>query len=127
MQCEGHWRESTLYFQLRTEKKHRKRGSRRWMTVPEMAQKFGSLELAKRIAQAKHDDPEMSQTQMRQNRDLPGCTDMDSQLKLVGRGFGAITIKPFQTIIIVKYSYRRLTSCLDQFCPKLLCVVRSTN
>eukprot|EP00435_Cladocopium_sp_Y103_P071031 s83_g36.t1 len=64
--CEGHWRQSSLFLQLKTEKRFRKRGARKWLTQAELAMRYGSAEMAKKITQAKLDDPDMKDHDMRQ-------------------------------------------------------------
>ena len=68
--CEGHWRESALYQRLRVESRFRKRGCRKWLTVSELAVKYGSSTVADKIKIAKESDPECA-NQRRPHPDAP--------------------------------------------------------
>ena len=70
--CAGHWRESSLYHQLRVTSKHRKRGARKWLTVSELSLKYGSMEVAQKIAHAKETDEKVKDSQVRPH---PDCAD----------------------------------------------------
>lgn len=70
LSCEGHWRESALYKKLLEKTTHRRFGSRKWLTKPELAMKY-SMEVAEAIIAAKHADPELSKSQIRKHPDCP--------------------------------------------------------
>lgn len=72
--CEGHWRQSSLFLQLKTEKRFRKRGARKWLTESELAMRYGSTDMARKIVQAKLDDPDM-QSHVRPHPDCPHGAD----------------------------------------------------
>ena len=73
LQCEGHWTESSFFKEIRSTNTHRRRGARRWLTVPELAIKYGSERVALRIKAAKEQgDADVRKTQIRDHPDVPG-------------------------------------------------------
>ena len=72
LECEGHWTESVLVKELRVSARHRRRGARKWLTLSELTQKYGSARVAIKIKEAKEADPEMSKHQVRFHPDCPG-------------------------------------------------------
>lgn len=72
LSCEGQWKESSLLVQLKSEVRHRKKGSRRWYTLAELAIKFGSQSCAEKIKAAKMGDPILCKSQVREHPDAPG-------------------------------------------------------
>lgn len=73
--CEGHWSESQLCKELRVSARHRRRGGRKWLTLPELITKYGSERIALRIKEAKESDPQLAKSQIRDNPDCPGVPD----------------------------------------------------
>ena len=71
LSCEGHWRESQILKELRTSTRHRRLGARKWLTVGELTQKYGSERVALKIKDAKESDPDMSVNQTRAHPDCP--------------------------------------------------------
>lgn len=67
--CQGVWKESHLFIQLSHNKTHRKIGRRVWLTWGELVKKFGDVESAKYIWEAKLSDDDGSQ--VRPNPDCP--------------------------------------------------------
>ena len=57
---------------MKVEHRFRRVGCRKWLTVPELAIKYGSRDVADRIKDAKESDPELSKTQVRYHKDAPG-------------------------------------------------------
>ena len=71
MACSGHWSESAIYLQMKVEKRLRKCGTRKWLTIHELAMKYASMDVAKKIKAAKESDPEIARTQIRPHPDAP--------------------------------------------------------
>lgn len=71
--CKGQWSQSDFYVQLKSKRRNRKIGSRRWMTRGEMLAKFGSDTVVDAIITAKMQLPEdVRSTQVRAHPDLHG-------------------------------------------------------
>lgn len=77
--CEGFWKESSLYKELKVKTHHRRLGRRVWLTFAEISKKYSSDRVATRIVEAKRSDPTICKTQIRDHPDCPG--DSDSSLK----------------------------------------------
>ena len=75
MICDGHWKESSLYQQLKVSHTHRRRGARKWMTESELGLKYNSARIASRIVAHKLSDPEVKKLQVRDHPDAPGDSD----------------------------------------------------
>ena len=75
--CSGVWTESAFYLEVKQKRRNRTYGSRRWMCRSELASKFGSLEVAQQIIDAKMADPEARVSQIRANPDLHGLDTDD--------------------------------------------------
>lgn len=73
--CGGHWAESSIYLQMKIERRLRKTGSRRWLTCHEIAIKYGSQDAAEKIVAAKEADAETAATHIRPHPDAPHITD----------------------------------------------------
>ena len=71
LSCEGQWTSSKLLQQFRQERKHRKRGARKWLTYDELAIKYGSYACAQKIKDHKESDAECSRDQVRDHPDCP--------------------------------------------------------
>lgn len=69
--CEGHWTESTIYQKMTIESRHRRTGSRKWLTLQELTLKYGSESVAQRIKASKEADPKCKH-QIRDHPDAPG-------------------------------------------------------
>ena len=80
MSCAGLWAHSEFYIELKKKTTHRQYGSRVWLTRSEMAQKYGSMEVADNIIAAKENDPEIAATQIRLHKDMHGKDTPDSYL-----------------------------------------------
>lgn len=80
--CSGHWTESSIYLQMKIERRHRTIGSRRWMTLHELSMKYGSRDVALKIQAAKESDPEYKRTQIRPHPDAPD-DDVSCLLKVL--------------------------------------------
>ncbi|CAL1153151.1 unnamed protein product [Cladocopium goreaui] len=78
--CGGHWAESSIYLQMKIERRLRKTGSRRWLTCHEIAIKYGSQDAAEKIVAAKEADAETAATHIRPHPDAPHITDMKQYL-----------------------------------------------
>ena len=78
--CEGFWKESSLYKELKVKTHHRRLGRRVWMTFGEISKKYNSDRVATRIVEAKRNDAAVAAVQIRDHPDCPG--DPDSRLKL---------------------------------------------
>ena len=74
LSCAGHWTESSLYQQMKMSNRFRKRGARRWLTVHELSLKYGSMEVATKIATHKRNDPDCKD-QWRYHKDGPKDED----------------------------------------------------
>ena len=83
IQCEGHWSENSLAKELRTSSRHRKIGSRKWMTRSELEHKYNSTRIAERIIVSKEQDAELSKTQIRPHPDCPDEPDSSLVIKSV--------------------------------------------
>jgi len=70
--CEGAWRHSEFFLQIRQKNRHRQFGSRRWMTKSELVAKYGSVAIATQIIEAKEHDADASVNQIRAHRDMHG-------------------------------------------------------
>ena len=58
---------------MRSTNTHRRRGARKWMTVPELTIKYGSERVALRIKAAKEQgEADVRKTQIRDHPDVPG-------------------------------------------------------
>lgn len=78
--CEGHWQHSDFMIECKKKTKHRSYGSRVWMTRSEIANKFGSMVVAKTIIQSKEEDNEASVHQIRPHPDCHGKDTPDSYI-----------------------------------------------
>ncbi len=79
--CNGVWKESEFYYQVKQKKRSRKHGSRRWLTRGEIASKYGSSEVADLIIEQKLSDAEICKEQVRSHPDLHGVDTPESQLQ----------------------------------------------
>ena len=70
--CQGQWRQSDFWIQLKRKKRNRKFGSRRWLMRSEIASLFGSDSVAQEIIDAKMCDAEVRASQVRANPNLHG-------------------------------------------------------
>lgn len=70
MACDGAWKESELYIQLKETVSHRKKGQRAWLTLPELEMRYGSKDAAQAICEAKLAEPDTPH--VRDNKDCPG-------------------------------------------------------
>ncbi|CAK9097567.1 unnamed protein product [Durusdinium trenchii] len=70
--CSGVWRQSDFWIQLKSKKRHRKIGCRRWVTKAELVGKLGSQQAAQEIIECKMMDPQVRSEQVRANPDCHG-------------------------------------------------------
>ena len=70
--CQGLWRESEFFIELKQKKRYRQFGARRWLTCGELIFKYGSVEVADQIISGKQHDETASKTQIRPHPDLHG-------------------------------------------------------
>ena len=68
------WQKSRLLIRLRSSKKNRKAGLRRWMLFSEMCSKWGT-EVATAMKESKEADPERSLAEIRKHPEMPGRED----------------------------------------------------
>lgn len=61
--------------ELRHSSRHRRRGGRKWLTVHEMALKYGSQQAAETIRDCKESDESLSKSQCRFHPDAPGVVE----------------------------------------------------
>ena len=73
---EEDWSKSNLIIQMRSRNKHSKKGCRRWLTQREIADKYGSAEIAADIVRLKLEDRKARASTVRDHPDLPGREDM---------------------------------------------------
>ena len=73
LQCDGNWKKSSFYLEIKKSKAERKRGCRMWMTRAQLIAKYGSAALADEIISNKEADP--SGTQTKDHPDAPGNKD----------------------------------------------------
>ena len=73
--CQGIWTQSELLFTLKQTSAHRKRGCRKWLTRSEIANKYGSEQIAQSIVDAKLSDEEASRNQVRIHPDVGKDTE----------------------------------------------------
>ena len=69
------WQTSKLLIRLRSSKKNRKAGLRRWMLFTEMVAKWGE-EVATAMKESKEADEERSKSEIREHPDVKGRKDM---------------------------------------------------
>lgn len=70
--CKGEWKSSEFYMQIVSKSKERKKGSRRWLTRAQIADKYKSIEIANEICNGKLKD---EATRKEQTRPHPDCPD----------------------------------------------------
>ena len=75
--CGGVWKESALYLRMTSKNTFRKRGSRAWLTFQQIAERYGSEDVARQITEAKLADEDMRRLQVRQH---PDCSATRLQL-----------------------------------------------
>ena len=73
---EEDWSKSNLIIQMRSRNKHSKKGCRRWLTQREIADKYGSADIAADIVRLKLEDNKTRASTVRDHPDLPGREDM---------------------------------------------------
>ena len=73
LQCDGAWKKSTFYLEIKKSKAERKRGCRMWMTRAQLVAKYNSESLADEIIANKEADP--NGNQVKDHPDAPGNKD----------------------------------------------------
>lgn len=68
---DGIWRESAFFLTLTSEKRNKKRGARAWLTQSEIAQRYGSADVAQAIVDAKIADDKLRELHVRVHPDCP--------------------------------------------------------
>ena len=76
-QCEGLWTKSDFWIQLKSKRRNRKFGCRKWMTKSELTMKFGSAQVAQEIIEAKMLKEEVRKEQVRAHPDCHGTETED--------------------------------------------------
>ena len=73
------WTQSDFVIQLRSKNRHRRYGSRVWLTRSELAAKYSSIEIADQIIAAKMaiEDDAVRQSQVRTHPDMNGIDTPD--------------------------------------------------
>ena len=71
--CAGQWEKSTFLQQVRDRHRSTRCGTRRWLTVSEMDDKFGE-EMATQIRNRKLLDPELCAREVRSHPELPSAS-----------------------------------------------------
>lgn len=69
--CSGKWTDSEFYIQIQESKRHRKTGTRAWMTRDQVILKYNSTELGNAICNAKLADPEVAKHSVKPHPDFP--------------------------------------------------------
>ena len=69
--CQGRWKDSQLLERMRARKSTSVHGARVWMTRAQVAQKYGSQEVADEICNGKLNDPETKETHTKPHPDAP--------------------------------------------------------
>ncbi|CAK9069365.1 Uncharacterized protein SCF082_LOCUS34741 [Durusdinium trenchii] len=76
LSCNGEWRKSTLFKKMIERKTTSTHGARVWMTFQQIAEKYKSEEVARRIVEAKLADPELRRTQVKDHPDCPESEEL---------------------------------------------------
>ena len=72
-ECAGEWKKSSLYKKITNKSKSSTHGARVWLTRGQICAKYNNnMDIANAICKAKEDDPELSQTQIKDHPDAPG-------------------------------------------------------
>ena len=82
--CNGMWRSSDFYIELKKKTRHRSFGCRKWLTKAELLVKYQSAEVVEAIVGAKRADAEVEKEFTRAHPDMHGVRTEDSWLG----GFG---------------------------------------
>ena len=69
--CAGIWKESALYIRMSSKKAFKKRGCRAWLTFQQIAERYGSEDVARQITETKLGDEEARRSQVREHPDCP--------------------------------------------------------
>ena len=94
--CNGAWKESAFYFSCKEKSKTRRHGSRKWMTVGELASKYGDRSVADLIVSQKEADPDIQKEQVRPHPDLHGLDTPETLLQI----YRSILLKFKKNILI---------------------------
>ena len=71
--CAGQWKESAFFLRLSNSTRFKSKGARRWLTFTEIAQRYGSNEVATSITEAKENaEDQIKKTQIRKH---PDCAE----------------------------------------------------
>lgn len=66
------WTKSEMLVRYKTSRLHRRKGSRTWMTQPEISRKYNNPQMAADIVRNKLESEHLAKTQVRWHPDLPG-------------------------------------------------------
>ena len=78
LSCNESWTTSTWVIQLQQTNSFTRTGARRWMTIKQIAEKYGCMDTAKEIVKTKEQDKVLAATQIKPHPDCP--TNEDSRL-----------------------------------------------
>lgn len=70
-ECGADWRKSSIFLQVTSKDKHKRRGVKSWLTKEQLTQRFGS-EGAEAIITYKTNDQTLSKSEVRDSPDAPG-------------------------------------------------------
>ena len=81
--CGGQWKASEFYYQIKQKKRNRRHGCRKWLTLSELTNKYGSQDIAMSIVEQKLQDAEVAREQVRCHPDMHGVDTEESSLQVV--------------------------------------------